>query len=283
MGFFVCIILQLFLKNNLPLNINLTTPRMNTFETLLKKISNAKPLDFGTIISESIELFKKVWLKGFLIMLFLVIAAVCIGFAFRLIGLAPDPLDLNNGFSFETVTGFYSQNAIYSIPQTILISTLTLAFVAAFYRICKQVDSGESVNDDYFYFFNKSYFTKVFMLGIIHALISAVAQLLLFIPYIYVLVPLAYFAIILANNPDLSETEIVKASFALGNKKWLITFGTMFVTGILGMLGMLACGIGLLFTIAIVYLPLFLIYKEVIGFNTYNEIEQIGVNDDSDY
>ena len=283
MGFLVCIILQLFLKNNLPLNLNLTTLRMNTFETLLKKISNAKPLDFGKIISESIELFKKVWLKGFLIMLFLVIAAVCIAFAFRLIGLAPDPFDLNNGFSFETVTGFYSQNAIYSIPQTILISTLTLAFVAAFYRICKQVDSGENVNDDYFYFFNKSYFTKVFMLGIIHALISAVAQLLLFIPYIYVLVPLAYFAIILANNPDLSETEIVKASFALGNKKWLITFGAMFVTGILGMLGMLACGIGLFFTIAIVYLPVFLIYKEVIGFNTYSEIEQIGVNDDSDY
>lgn len=256
---------------------------MNTLDTLLKKISNAKPLDFGTIISESIELFKKVWLKGFLIMLFLIITAACVGFVFGLIGLAPDPFDLNNGFSFETVIGFYSQNAIYSIPQTILISTLTLAFVAAFYRICKQVDAGEDVTDDYFYFFNKSYFTKVFMLGIIHALISAVAQLLLFIPYIYVFVPLAYFAIILAKNPDLSETEIIKASFALGNKKWLITFGTMFVTGIIGILGVLACGIGLLFTIAIMYLPVFLIYKEVIGFDETSEIDLIGTQDDINY
>lgn len=256
---------------------------MYTLDPLLQKISNAKPLDFGDIINNSIELFKKVWLKGFLVVLLMVIAAIIISFVFQLIGLAPKTFDINNGFDLESLSSFYSQNVLYSIPQTILVSTLTLAFVAAFYRICKQIDSGETGNDDYFYFFNKEYFTKVFMLGIIYTLIATVAQLLFLIPYIYVFVPLSYFAVILAFNPDLSETEIVKASFALGNKKWLITFGTMFVMGIIGMLGMLGCGIGLLFTISIVYLPVFLIYKEVLGFKMHSEIEKIGINDESDY
>ena len=256
---------------------------MNTLDSLLQKIGHAKPLDFGDIISNSIDLFKKVWLKGFLIILFVVIAAMIISFVFGLIGLAPNAFDFNNGFDLELLLSFYSQNALYSIPQTILVSTLTLAFVAAFYRICKQINSGETENDDYFYFFNKEYFTKVFMLGIIYTLIATVAQLLFLIPYIYVFVPLSYFAVIFAFNPDLSETEIVKASFALGNKKWLITFGTMFVMGIIAMLGILACVIGLLFTMSIIYLPVFLIYKEVIGFKAHSEIEKIGLRDDSDY
>jgi hypothetical protein len=57
----------------------------------------------------------------------------------------------------------------------------------------------------------------------------------------------------------------------------------MFVAGILGMLGIIGCGIGVLFTISIIYLPVFFIYKDVIGFGDTSEIEQIGVRDDSDY
>ncbi|GAA3603253.1 hypothetical protein Q4Q39_13890 [Flavivirga amylovorans] len=256
---------------------------MNTLNTLLQKINNAKPLDFGDIINNSIDLFKKVWLKGFLIILFVIIAAMILNLIFGLIGLATNPFDINKGFDLESISDFYSQNVIYSIPQTILVSTLTLAFVAAFYRICKQIVSGETSNDDYFYFFKREYFTKVFMLGIIYTLIATVAQLLLFIPYLYVFVPLSYFAIIFAFNPELSEKEIVKASFALGNKKWLITFGAILVTGIIAMLGILGCVVGLLFTMSIIYLPVFLIYKEVIGFKADSEIDQIGIRDDLDY
>ena len=120
------------------------------------------------------------------------------------------------------------------------------------------------------------------MLGIIHTGIAVAAQYLFFVAYIYAFVPLAYFAIIFANNPDLTEAEIVKASFKLGNKKWLITFGTIFLARLLGMLGIIGCFIGILFTISIVYLPVFFIYKEVIGFEDDSEIEQIGVRNDLD-
>ncbi|MEL0457317.1 hypothetical protein WJN01_13845 [Flavobacteriaceae bacterium SZ-1-7] len=261
----------------------LTKTYMNSYQSLERKIDNAKPVDFSEIIDNVIELFKKVWLKGFLVILLVSVCAIVASILFSLIGLAPNSNVFMDGFSLEAYMQFYSSSALYSIPQNILIATLTLAFVSAFYKICKQFVSGETVVDDYFYFFKKQYFSKLLMLGIIHTAISTVAQLMFLVPIIYVFVPLAYFSIIFANNPELSEMEIVKASFKLGNKKWFISFGTMFVCGLMGALGILGCGIGILFTISIAYLPAFFIYKEVIGFDDTSEIDLIGRADDSDY
>ena len=257
--------------------------QMNSFQSLERKIENAKPLDFSDIIDNVIELFKKVWLKGFLVILIMAVFAILVSIVFSLIGLAPNSNAFIDGFSFEAYLQFYSSNILYGIPQNILIATLTIGLVSAYYRICRQFVLGETVVDDYFYFFKKEYFSKLLMLGIIYTAISTVAQLMFLVPIIYVFVPLAYFSIIFANNPELSEMEIVKASFKLGNKKWLISFGTMFVCGLMGLLGILGCGIGILFTISIAYLPAFFIYKEVIGFDDTSEIDLIGRADDSDY
>ncbi len=257
---------------------------MDAYSRLLQNIENAKPLEFSNIFDNVIELFKKVWLKGFLVVLIMVGIAMLVGVVFSLIGLAPKGNPFIDGFDMETYIEFYSSSIIQNIPQTILTTTISLALVSAFYKICIQFDAGkQQVVEDYFQFFKKDYFSKLLMLGIIHTGIATVTQLLFFIPYIYAIVPLAYFAIIFANNPELTEMEIVKASFALGNKKWLITFGTLFVAGILGFLGILGCGIGILFTISIVYLPTFFIYKEVVGFDDTNEIDLIGEQNDTDF
>lgn len=251
---------------------------MNSYDAVKHKIENAPNLDFGNIISDAIELFKKVWVKGFLMVLFIVIAAVILGFIFQTIGLAVDPTILMEGVTAESLVQFYSQNALYSLPQTILVSTLTIALLAGFYRMCKHEVKGQTPNDEYFYFFQKEYFSKALMLGIIYAITAAVAQALFLLPYIYVFVPLSYFSIIFSNNPELSEMEIVKLGFALGNKKWFISFGTMIVCAILGCLGVIACFIGIILTISIAYLPVFLIYKDVVGFDTHSEIDLIGNN-----
>jgi len=214
---------------------------MDSYNSLLYKIEHAKPLTFSDIIERVVELYKKVWLKGVFMMLILVAFAVVISFVFSVIGLAPNNMFVVN----EGVWGLsklYMSGIVQSVPQTILTSALTLAFVSAFYKMCMQLDNNTPlVIDDYFYFLKKEYFSKLLMLGIIHTGIATVAQFMLFIPYIYVVVPLAYFAIIFANNPELSEMEIVKASFKLGNKKWLLSFGTLLVTGILGMHVVLVC------------------------------------------
>jgi len=245
------------------------------FQDIQNKIQNAQNLDFGKILDLSINLFKEVWLKGFLMILIIMVFGGITAFLLVAIGLIPNPYDVA-GYEEYSVFTSYSKNAFNNLPQTILLSPVVFGMMSGFYRMCKQVDLKEPQNDDMFYFFKGDHLRKVFMLGLIYALIASVAQALFLLPYIYAFIPLSFFSVIFANNPELSETEIVKLSFSLGTEKWFITFGSMFVTGIMGMLGIVACGIGLLFTISIVYLPVYFIYRDVVGFEDDNEIQYIG-------
>ena len=70
-----------------------------SFEEIQIKIQNAKALDFGTIFNNVFEMYKKVWLKGSLIMLLLVISAIGISLIFMFLGLSPEPYSFNDGFS----------------------------------------------------------------------------------------------------------------------------------------------------------------------------------------
>jgi len=240
------------------------------------KIENAQHLDFGTILDLLFKMFKEVWLKGFLMVVVLVVCAVALTLFFSFIGFGPDPfvIDPNEGFNFYSN---YTSNAFYSLPQSILLSSLIIGLLSGFYRICKELDINKTQNGDLFYYFKDTYIQKIFMLGIIYALIAVVAQSLFIIPYIYAFVPLSFFAVVFSNNPELTETEIVKISFNLGTKKWLLTFGLLFITGILAMLGIIACGIGLLFTMSLVYLPAYFVYRDVVGFEDDSEIMKIGI------
>ncbi|WCO02271.1 hypothetical protein [Psychroserpens ponticola] len=245
------------------------------FQNIQNKIKSSQKLDFGNILDLSIKLFKEVWLKGVLMILITMVFGGVIAILFVSIGLIPNPYDVA-GSEALNLTTYYAKSAFNNLPQTIVVSPVVFGMLAGFYRICKQVDLKESQDDDIFYFFKGDNVRKVLMLGLIYSIIATVAQALFLLPYIYVFIPLSFFAVVFAHNPELSETEIVKLSFSLGNKKWFLTFGLMFITGILGMLGIIACGIGVIFTISIVYLPVYFIYREVVGFEDHDEIKYIG-------
>ncbi|MBQ0788328.1 MAG: hypothetical protein KBT69_12555, partial [Oceanihabitans sp.] len=71
-------------------------------------------------------------------------------------------------------------------------------------------------------------------------------------------------------------SEIVKSGFALGNKKWLISFGLIIVSSLLAsMVGMIMCFIGIFVTASFAYIPAYYIYKESIGFDSEEENKQI--------
>ena len=113
--------------------------------------------------------------------------------------------------------------------------------------------------------------------------ISLAAMSLCFFPIIYVMVPLSLMNVIFAFNPELSVSEIIKAGFKLGNKKWLLVFGLSIVSGMLAeIVGLLMCCIGILVTISFVYIPVYFVYKESIGFDEElgkkNESESYGVS-----
>ncbi len=248
------------------------------FSELQSRISNARALDFGTIFNQSIELFKKVWLQGLIV----IVLTMALMMPFYLIMYLPlmamgviDPNAMQQGQD-----GNIGMMIVFNLMQLVIgfiATVISFALKAAFYRICKQKDLGLEGTDDYFYFFKKPYLGKVIKLSAISFGIAILAMLLCGLPLIYAIVPISFINIIFAFNPELTESNIVKASFEIGNKKWLLTFGLMFITGFLaGIVGLVMCVVGIFVTSSFSYLPLYFIYKESIGFDNDDEIQEIG-------
>ncbi len=256
---------------------------MNTINSIIQKIEAAKELDFGTVFNESIELFKKTWLQGFLLQLFtlIVILPLIIVMYVPLIGMIIAQQE--NGYTDnEAYSNFFASMSVlyivFIIVGIFVLGAITVALNAAFYRIMKKIDYNEQVvTTDFFYFVKGKYLTKTFLLMLITILIAIPSALLCYIPLIYTIVPLSFFAVIFAFNAELSVGEVVKASFKLGTKKWLISFGLFIVSYIiLVLLTILTCGIGSLFLSPFMYHPTYLIYKKVVGFEEASAIEEIG-------
>jgi len=255
-----------------------------TVINIQQRIQNAKNLDFGIIFNQSIELFKKVWVQGLVTLLLNMVLAIPI---IMIVYIPLVIIGLSDAFS-----GSYDP---YSHPEIgpimiigmlvvylfmiVALATIGFALKAAFYRICKLRDLEQMGREDYFYFFKKAYLGKTIKLALLSVGIGLLAALLCFIPIIYAVVPLSFIIVIYAMNPDMPISDIIKLAFDLGNKKWLISFGLLFVSGLAaGLVGFLMCGFGIYVTASFGYLPSYFIYKEVIGFEDENEIKQIEEN-----
>lgn len=239
---------------------------MNNQLTLQEKIKNAKSVEFGKIIEDTFTLFKNVWVNGFLLVIIVAALSFGISLFFQILGFNYQL----NGFDFNSFNDFfsvYSSYLIYNIPVSLIGTFVTFVLLAGYYKSCKEASIGNSRVDLLFYFLKSEYLLKIATLSVIYTAISIIAQTLFLIPAIYAFVPLMYFIVIFTFNSDSSVGEIVEQSFVFGTKKWFITFGSVFLMMIIAMFGIIACFIGLLFTVSIVYIPVFLIYKESIGFN----------------
>lgn len=247
------------------------------------KVTNASNLDFGTVFNHSIELFKKSWLQGFLMQLFIMVLMI----PFFLILYVPlimtvvsqsetgnfDPEDVN--FLFEGLSVAYM---ILFIIGIVIVGGIQTALTAAFYRILRNLDYGQQAKtSDLFYFLKGEYLGKILLLILASVIIAIPAVLLFYLPFIYVIVPMSFFAVVFAFNPDWTVSDIVGSSFRLGNKKWLLTFGLLIVTYMLLMiLTTVTCGLGSLFVGAFLYHPLYFVYKQTVGFDELSELDKIG-------
>ena len=250
------------------------------FAELQLKIQNAKDLDFGDIFSKSIELFKKTWVQGFVMLLLTMLLIVPFYIIIWI------PIIAMGIFSPEGIEQTMPTEEIlmYMLPFYLLVFAFSFFLMiigfgmkASFYRICRIKDFNEATKDDYFYYFKKPYLGKTIKLSLATVGINLLALLLCYFPIIYVSVPIALINVIYAFNPDLTISNIIKLGFELGNKKWLITFGLVIVAGLLAQFGgLLLCGIGVFATVSFTYLPPYFIYKEVIGFDEKDDIMKIG-------
>jgi hypothetical protein len=236
-------------------------------ETIIERIKSNADLSFGDIFSKSFDLFKKVWLQGFIILLltFVVILPFYIILYIPMIaaGITDPEVIRNNELPPMVAIAMGILSPVFAIG----ISTFALALNAAFLKICRQKDIGEEVSDDYFYFFKEGRLGKVFILALYTVGLAILGLLACGVGLIYVIVPLSLIPAFLAFSNELSPLEMVKASFALGNKNWLVIFGLVLVTGIVAELGFLLCCVGVLFTAMLSKVPTYYMYKDGVGFN----------------
>lgn len=249
------------------------------FKTIYSKIEESKPVDFGVIFDSTIEIFKKTWQYGFLFFM------SYIGIAFVLAGIIILPL-MAMGFlqqvidyrSFEGLsiaTAMLMIFVILFVILTILVSAMGL--LAGLYLVYKKADRNEPYStSDLFSFLNRKHFKPLLKLALVQMGISLLALLLCYLPIIYVSIPLHFLIVFYAFHPNLSTREIVELSFKIGNKNWLMAFLLVLVFSFIASFGMLLCFIGYFFTMALVIIPFYSIYKEAVPFDSQDELEEIG-------
>lgn len=232
------------------------------------RVEENKPLDFGEIFNKSFELFKKTWTQGLIHLLlnFLIVIPVML-----LVFVPMFFAGLIDAHMYE-----YREPSILTMitlfvmvfPAVFLASTFSMLLNAAFFRIIKRIDYNEPEESASFgMYFKMEYIKKSLILALATTAIALIAALACYLPLLYVAVPLNLLPVIFAFNPEMNWKDLIKSSFALGTKKWLIAFGLIFVSAILAeIVGLLLCGIGIFVTASFVYLPMYFIYKDAIGF-----------------
>lgn len=232
----------------------------------VKKIIEEKPnLDFGSIFNNSIELFKKVWVEGLVVVL-LTFVAILPFYLVLFIPMATAGMMDPGSMQSEEPPVWFILYMIVAYPIVILgIMTIGNALQAEFMRICRNKDLDIMEKPDYFRYLKGTYLKKTFVLGLYGFGISLLGMLACGIGVFYVIVPISLLPAFYAFNEELTVSEIVKSAFALGNKNWLVIFGLILVCGILAELGILACGIGILFTAMFSKVPMYFMYKDGVG------------------
>ena len=236
------------------------------FSEIARKIVESDPLDFGSIFSKSIELFKQVWVQGFVIVLLTFVTIIpfyILMYVPLIIAGVTDPEMLR---SEEIPAEVIIPMAIIMLMVFLGIMTVSFMLNAGFLRICKIKDLNLSETDNYFHYFKKQYVSTSIVLSLLSLGLMLLGLLACGIGVFYMVVPISLFPAFLAFDKELSAKEILKSSFSLGNKNWLVIFGLIIVMGIIAELGVLLCFVGVLFTAMLAKIPVYFMYKDSIGF-----------------
>jgi hypothetical protein len=239
---------------------------------IFQRIANAPRPDFGEILSKSFELFKKVWVQGLvhILLTFVVtIPLIILVYAPLVPGIIESETSCGGEFNpFEMYPpGTIILYVLFFFLLLMVIQVIAYAINAHFFLVLKQEDMGTPLETGGYFVFLKQHFGKLFVLSLAALGIAILATLLCYLPLIYVSVPLQLLAVIFAFNPNMSVLDIIKASFKLGHRYWLIIFGLIVVMGLIAQLGVLLCFVGVFVTASLVYLPIYYAYKDTVGFD----------------
>jgi len=253
---------------------------------IFKRIENAPKPDFGNVISESFELYKKVFSQGLihaLLSMVVVIPFMLLVYIPILPMYADMISNMGNPYYQPDISEFMGFPMMILWVFVILIGAIIVQFVTMsiyghFFREMKRIDFGTSEDIGGYFTILKEHFGKLVLLSLATVGIVLLAELLCFVPVLYVIVPIHWIFPIFVFNQNLSASEIIKAAFKLGNKNWLIFAGLGIVVSIMASLGAILCYVGIIATYFFTYVATYVAYRDTIGFDDVDAISEIGTN-----
>ena len=251
---------------------------------IFKKIENAPRVDFGSILSRSIDMVKLVWQDA------LVHSLLAFGVALPLlllilIPVLPIYIDLleagayGNGYDYEPDLPFSSPLPVIVYSVIVIVASfamqvIILPIAGHFYKVLKKVDTVSSEEIGGYFVLLKGNVGKLFLLALASGGIAIVAALLCYLPIFYVMVPLQLILPIFVFNQKLSVSDTIRAAFKLGHKYWIYVFGIIMLSSMIAQLGLILCFVGVFLTAYFVHLPMYFFYKDTIGFDDELPIER---------
>jgi uncharacterized membrane protein len=160
---------------------------------------------------------------------------------------------------------------LQSIGQSLTISLVTSflmvlcgsVFLGGIYRAAFKQMAGEKITPgDVFTGFDK--FPAIFVASVIIGVIQFLAALLCYIP-MFIAQGLLFLTVPFIVREDLDPLEAVRRSFQTTKDEWLMFTVTAVVAGLLAVLGLFACLVGILFSYPLLFLITAHAYRSMTG------------------
>lgn len=255
------------------------------FQQLMNRIDASKPADFGDILSKSFELYKTFFSQGIVHMLIILVCAIPIMLVIY-IPIIPLYIEMiqNAGDPYYQPSFFDDFNIGMIVLWYLLVFVLSffmqiinMSVLGRFYNVMRIEDLDFQEDAGGYFDLAKTHFGKMLVLSLATIAIAVLAAMLCYLPLFYAIVPLHWIYPMFIFNTKLSVMETIKAAFKFANKNWAVFFGLGFVCSIISGLGVILCYIGVILTAFFSYIATYVTYRDTIGFDEANEIDEIGL------
>ena len=178
----------------------------------------------------------------------------------QLFGLITNPI-VNQMVTDQKVN---ARGILIVLGVTIISAPVSTIFMAGLFKYYLKLIRGEmpTVSDAFSGFGPRT--GQLILLSLVQMTLVVVGYMFCIIPGIYLTVAW-YFAIPLVIDRNLDFWPALQLSRRLVSKHWFIVFAAMLVFGLVAMIGIIACGIGILVTMPVGTIALMYAYETIFG------------------
>jgi hypothetical protein len=251
-----------------------------TLERLQEIEKNGYQIDFGNVFNHAFENYKKIALyAGSVIVIFSILFMIFGTFSLiSFIGVTEMTKELSSGQL--KIEKLLQSNLLEMGIINIIISCLLSPFQAAFLKMADHGDRDESFPvSSLFSFYKLPYLKEIMISTLIITVISfAQATLLRYIKFEFLGIIINYFILFatLLTIPliifgNLQAIDAIKYSIQLIFKQPIAVLGLIVVAIIGSLIGIMACCVGIFFTIPFIYSMNYAIYSAIVGIDNTTE------------